>query len=116
MLETELLALPVGDELLMVVNVLEVRGLLDMDLTRWMLDTKGGIAEVPEFVANRISGPSLFKLLPDKHVFLCCWEDDDDPVDSFRHAVRARGLTGLWFEEIWNSEDGGRRPSFPPRA
>lgn len=114
LLEAELLPLAVGDETFTVVNVVEVRNYLDAEQTKWFAGIEGVIAEVPQFAVHRIGGASLFKLPNDKHVWLYCWEDDDDPSDSFRHVVFAEGLTGLIFEEVWNSETGGRRPSSVP--
>lgn len=113
LLEAELLPLPVGDETLMLVNVVEVRNYLDTDRTRWFPDMEGLLAEVPEFAVHRIGGPSLFKL-PHDDAWLYCWEDDEVLDESFRHAVVSQGLTGLTFEEIWNSETGGRRSSSVP--
>ena len=113
LLEAELLPLPVGDTTLALVNVVEVRNYLDEERTRWLGGLVGVIAEVPEFAAHRIGGPSLFKL-PHDAVGLYCWEDDADPGASFRRAVLDAGLTGLTFEEIWSSDAGGRRPSTVP--
>lgn len=112
--DAELLPLPVGDEVLTLVNVVEVRNYLDIEKTKWLGTVGSSSAEVPEFVAHRIGGASLFKLPHDAHVGMYCYEDDDDPSDSFRYVVLAEGLTGLTFEEIWNSETGGRRPSSVP--
>jgi hypothetical protein len=113
LLEAELLPLPVGDEMLSLVNVVEVRNYLDYEKTQWFPEAEGLLAEVPEFAAHRIGGASLFKL-PHDNVWLYCWEDDDYVSESFRHVVTSEGLTGLTFEEIWNSEDGGSRPSSIP--
>lgn len=113
LLETELLPLVVGDEELALVNVVEVRNYLDTEKTKWFAEEVGGLAEIPEFAAHRIGGPSLFKL-PHDDVWLYCWEDDDYLSDSFRHAVQSEGLTGVTFEKVWDSETGGHKPSSVP--
>ncbi len=115
LLEAELLPLPVGSELFTVVNILEVRNYLDVQQTKLLADIEGGIPEIPEFVTHRIGGPSLFKL-PDDNVWMYCWEDDAAPGESFRAAVLDADLSGVAFDEIWNSETGGRRPRSVPGA
>lgn len=113
LLEVELLPFSVGPTQLLLANVTEVRNYLDVDRTRWVAGCEGYLFEAPEFHVQRFGGPSLFRL-PSDDVWLYCWEADDDLDHSFRHAVERSELSGLVFEEIWNSVDGGRRPSSVP--
>ena len=99
----ERLDLPMGSEVLDVINVLNTPNVLDLDATESIGGPSALITKYA-FHARRFEGNrSLFRLPGTVYGPLYCWEDSDDEEAGFRHGVRSNGVTGLLFEECWNS-------------
>jgi hypothetical protein len=111
---TELLPINVDGEPWTFLNVIYLLDPLDHERTTWMSDARK-TAVVPEFVADRLIGPSLFRL-PFNRASMYCWEDDSSDEFGFKRHVEAADLTGRKFEEGWSEVRGGQYPSYMPMS
>jgi hypothetical protein len=102
----ELLPLPHKAEMLHVLNATECVNALDEDTTEWIYGkttgTRIGIRRY-SFYANRLLEGPLFKIPETSATDILTIEGMKDPDDEFKGRVEQLGLTGLRFEEIWDS-------------
>ncbi|MCU1371883.1 MAG: hypothetical protein JWO77_3077 [Ilumatobacteraceae bacterium] len=85
------------------INVLSTPNVLDVAATEAIGGPTGLITRYA-FLKRRFAGNrSLFRLPGTDYGPLYCWEDTDDLEEGFRFAVESNGITGLWFEECWDS-------------
>ena len=93
---------------LYLLNVLECMNGLDYEKTIWDYyndGTKGRILKFgfrPERVINEAS---IFKIPEENSADIFCYSDVKDPEDEFYHIYHQHKLTGLIFEEVYNSEN-----------
>jgi hypothetical protein len=100
----ELLPLPLRNETLFVVNVLEVVDCLDRERSSFK---RSGAVDVYAFIAHRVPEAPLFKtpmsirlLTPERL----------GAEREFRTSVERGGVRGFAFDEVWNDRDGGMAP------
>lgn len=92
---------------LFIVNVLECLNGLNYDTTQWAYykdGTKGRILKYgfhPERVLNE---SSIFKIPETSKTDIFCWADIKNPDDEFYHLYHKHKLTGLIFEELFDSK------------
>jgi hypothetical protein len=95
---------------LYIINILECMNGLNYETTEWDYykdGTKGRILKFgfhPERVLNE---SSLFKIPETSKTDIFCWADIKHPDDEFYHIYHNNNLTGLIFEELYNSESNG---------
>ncbi len=103
----EVLPLPVGRQTLHLLNVTVCEDCLDGDRCGWILGDDGERLAVDDSPGGYVFDPRFF---PESSIFKIpygaagatfCWEEDDDPLCSFKAAVEKHGLKGLKFREIW---------------
>jgi len=99
----ELLPLPMDGEAFTLVNVLNTPNVLDTEAVESIGGPTGLITKYA-FFKRRFNGFTLFRRPGRATGHLYCWENTDELDGSFRHTVLEHGLTGLWFEECWDSD------------
>ncbi len=88
-------------------NALECVNCLDQQKTLWVMGKRTGAKvriEKYEFVPNRFSESSLFKIPETAAGEVLTVTGLKDPEDEFKTRVEQLGLAGLCFEEIWSSK------------
>ena len=103
----EILPLPHKDELFHLVNVRECVNCLDELNTKWVIGKTTGAKiriEQYEFLANRFSESTLFKIPETAKGEMLTVTGIKDPEDEFKTIVERAGLTGIIFEELWSDE------------
>lgn len=103
--EQELLPLDIEGEPWTVLNVTAFTNWINVEASEWLGPT---MPIVRVFHPHRLGEPSLFHI-EQNGLPIYCWDADNDPEFGFRNAILRNGLTGLIFEEVWNSLDGGKR-------
>jgi hypothetical protein len=92
---------------LYILNILECMNGLNYDTTEWDYykdGTKGRILKYgfhPERVMNE---STIFKIPETSKTDIFCWADVKNPDDEFYHLYHKYKLTGLVFEEMFNSK------------
>jgi len=103
----ELLPLPYKGEQFSVLNVTECVNCLDEQRSEWVYGKKTGkpirIAKYA-FHRDRMPESSIFKIPQTARADILCYEGLKDPVDEFKPTVEKRGLTGIKFRELWQSD------------
>ncbi len=105
----EILPLPFKGQTLHLLNVTVCEDCLDGDKCRWLLDTKGERVAVDDdyqpgayvFDPEMFPESSIFKIPYGSAGLTLCWEEENDPMCSFKAAVEHHKLTGLKFRELW---------------
>lgn len=98
---TEMLPLPFEGQELKLINVIACVNVLDQDKT---LRSPVGKPTKYVFKPNRFTESPLFKIPETDVCEILTIEGLKDPEDEFKFNVESRGLTGLTFEELWDSE------------
>jgi hypothetical protein len=102
----ELLAMPYQTEDLQIVNVTECVNVLDEEQTKWVLGRSTGKRiriEKYAFKQNRFTETALFKIPETSRSEILTIEGLKDPEDEFKFNVESKGLSGLLFQELWDS-------------
>jgi hypothetical protein len=105
----ELLPLPYKDETLQIVNVTRCVNVLDEDHTKWVLGKSTGQRiriEKYAFKRSRLTEAPLFKIPETRRGEILTVEGLKDPEDEFKFNVESKGLSGLLFQELWDSSPG----------
>jgi hypothetical protein len=94
-----------GDEYT-ILNVLTCIDSLDHSKTEWLLDADGSKVEILKysFDAAKLLGPSIFKIPETCRGSVLTSEVSHSPDLEFKAYVEHYGLSGLLFEELWDSE------------
>lgn len=106
----EVLPLPFKGETLQLLNVTVCEDCLNGDRCDWLLNNQGERLTVKnshlpgafQFLPAMFPESSIFKIPYGSAGRTLCWEEDDDPLCSFKAAVESHKLTGLKFREIWS--------------
>lgn len=103
----ELLPLPHQTEVFYVLNVTECPNVLDDDNTIWEYGkTTGAKIRIVKYAfhEHRMTEAPLFKIPETCRGTIYTFEGLKDPGDEFKPRVEEHGLTGLTFNEVWDSE------------
>jgi len=94
-----------GDECILL-NVTVCVDALDHPKTEWLVGDDGGNVEIKRFAFDhdRLAESSIFKIPETCRGSVLTWERDGAPEREFKAFVEQHGLTGLLFEELWDSE------------
>jgi hypothetical protein len=103
----ELLPLWYEGEQYTLLNILECVNVLDTEKTKWLLDANGGKVEIKEysFFENRLPVAPIFKIPETRYGDVLTYEIDNCIQDEFKAFVEFHNLTGLLFEELWDSKN-----------
>lgn len=107
----ELLPLPYGGDILQVMNVTGCFNVLDEEKTRWVYgQSTGKPIRIAKYVfkSSRFTEVPLFKIPETCRGEILTIEGLKDPEDEFKFNVESKGLTGLLFKELWDSERPGQ--------
>jgi hypothetical protein len=94
-----------GDEYL-VLNIVECIDALDSSKTEWLRASDGSKTEIRRYAFDpgRFTQSSLFKIPETCRGSVLTWELDHSPENEFKAFVEKNGLSGLLFDELWDSE------------
>ena len=100
----QLLPLQVGSTAMQLFNVTEIIDCLDQERTSC---DEGGYAFVLQFLVHRVPEVPLFRIPQNRSSEIFCHEGVAEVSWEFKRTVEENDLTGLTFEEVWNSDEGG---------
>jgi hypothetical protein len=89
-----------------ILNVTHCIDALDNSKTIWFTAKDGSKIEIKDYVFDpeKFGGSSLFKIPETCRGSVLTWEKDRSPELEFKSFIEANGVTGLLFEELWDSE------------